>query len=46
MVPIASGKDTPAAPDNSSVSRAMEQPAPSMAADKSAANDAKSPAAQ
>ncbi|WP_225120781.1 S8 family serine peptidase [Bradyrhizobium sp. BRP22] len=47
-VPLASSKDTPAAParDNTSVSRAMEQPVPSMAADKSAANDAKSPAAQ
>ncbi|WP_454630228.1 S8 family serine peptidase [Bradyrhizobium cenepequi] len=47
-VPLASGKEAPAAParDNTSVSRAMEQPAPSMAADKSAANDAKSPAAQ
>jgi subtilisin family serine protease len=32
--------------DNTSVSRAMEQPVPSMAADKSAANDAKSPAVQ
>ncbi|MGY3623015.1 S8 family serine peptidase [Bradyrhizobium sp. USDA 10063] len=47
-VPDASSKDAPATPvrDNTSVSRAMEQPAPSMAADKSAANDAKSQAEQ
>ncbi|WP_454618039.1 S8 family serine peptidase [Bradyrhizobium cenepequi] len=47
-VPLASGKDAPVAParDNTSVSRAMEQPAPAMAADKSAENDVKSPAAQ
>jgi subtilisin family serine protease len=47
-VPLASGKHAPAAPaqDNTSVSRAMEQSAPAMAADKSAENDVKSPAAQ
>ena len=47
-VPLASGKDAPVAParDNTSVSRAMEQSAPAMAADKSAENDVKSPAAE
>jgi subtilisin family serine protease len=54
-VPVAAVKDTPAAektaePDNASVSRALsekaDETAPSMASDKSAANDANHPASR
>jgi subtilisin family serine protease len=50
-VPVAAVSGTPAsekapAPDNASVSRALNDPAPSMASEKSAANTANHPAAQ
>jgi len=50
-VPVASASGKPAAEkapaaDNASVSRAMNDSAPSMASDKSAANDVNRPAAQ
>jgi len=51
QVPVATVKDAPAAeksadPNNTSVSRALNDAAPSMASDKSAANAANRPAAQ
>jgi hypothetical protein len=51
VMPVATVKDTPAAgkapdPNNASVSRAVNEAAPSVASDKSAANDPNRPAAQ